>query len=404
MRVAILGAGSAGSCAALELASRGVSVDLYDENDEPITRASLHNEGKIHLGLLYAKDESLNTSRLMIEGALQFSSLLSRWIDFDSAVLSTPFLYAVHRGSMVSVERLERHYARCERAFEETQARLGTSYLGLETTLRWRRMPETEAHLLLSPEHFEAVFETSERAVDPRTVAVGLRAAVRAEPLIRFVGSTRVRRVERRGGSGFRVHFVQGDEAGHESYEQVANTLWHGRLKIDEGMGLAPEQRWLFRYKFANRVFVPLAPDDVPSVTCVLGSFGDVVNFGERGYFLSWYPVGMIGSSGDLSPPDWDAQLDSRVRYDIFQRSLGPWLERCPRLAEVAFTESDVDPGGGVIFAWGDSDIDDPASLLHTRYEIGVHTVDGYHTVNTGKYTTAPLMGYHLAQRVRGET
>ena len=49
MRIAILGAGNAGVCTALELASRGHAVDLYDENSQVITRASQNNEGKIHL-------------------------------------------------------------------------------------------------------------------------------------------------------------------------------------------------------------------------------------------------------------------------------------------------------------------------------------------------------------------
>jgi len=61
MRVAILGAGIAGSCAALELAARGHDVDLYDELEAPIRAASYVNEGKVHLGLLYAKDPSLKT-------------------------------------------------------------------------------------------------------------------------------------------------------------------------------------------------------------------------------------------------------------------------------------------------------------------------------------------------------
>ena len=35
MRIAILGAGECGSCAALEVAGRGYDVDLFDENAEP---------------------------------------------------------------------------------------------------------------------------------------------------------------------------------------------------------------------------------------------------------------------------------------------------------------------------------------------------------------------------------
>ncbi|PYR72438.1 MAG: FAD-binding oxidoreductase, partial [Acidobacteria bacterium] len=54
MQVAVLGAGLQGSCVAMELASAGISVDLFDKNDRCMSQASAQNEGKIHLGYLYA--------------------------------------------------------------------------------------------------------------------------------------------------------------------------------------------------------------------------------------------------------------------------------------------------------------------------------------------------------------
>jgi glycine/D-amino acid oxidase-like deaminating enzyme len=54
MRVAVLGAGIQGACTSLELALNGVEVDLYDKNGRPLAGTSSHNEGKIHLGYVYA--------------------------------------------------------------------------------------------------------------------------------------------------------------------------------------------------------------------------------------------------------------------------------------------------------------------------------------------------------------
>ena len=48
--------------------THGHDVDLYDELSQPIRAASYYNEGKVHLGLLYAKDPSLRTARLMLDG------------------------------------------------------------------------------------------------------------------------------------------------------------------------------------------------------------------------------------------------------------------------------------------------------------------------------------------------
>ena len=59
--------------------------------------------------------------------------------------------------------------------------------------------------------------------------------------------------------------------------------------------------------------------------------------------------------------------------------------------------------GAGVIFAWGERDIDDPVSGLHERAAIGPEFRDGYVTVNTGKLTTAPLFADEVARRLAAE-
>jgi hypothetical protein len=58
-----------------------------------------------------------------------------------------------------------------------------------------------------------------------------------------------------------------------------------------------------------------------------------------------------------------------------------------------------IEVDAGVIIAHGRTDVDDPASGLHARTRIGVASVDGYHSVATGKLTTAPLFGVRAARR-----
>src|SRR6478752_7676464 len=113
VNVAILGAGLTGVGTALELARHGISVTLVDQDEYPMNRASLRNEGKIHLGLIYANDRTLNTARIQLQGALRFRSILARWIGrrADRLRRSTPFMYLVANDSSLSVERLAGHYA-----------------------------------------------------------------------------------------------------------------------------------------------------------------------------------------------------------------------------------------------------------------------------------------------------
>jgi hypothetical protein len=56
---------------------------------------------------------------------------------------------------------------------------------------------------------------------------------------------------------------------------------------------------------------------------------------------------------------------------------------------------------GGVIVAWGETDICDPHSELHRRYEIGVTSLGRFHSVDPGKLTMAPYFAELCAERIR---
>src|SRR5665647_1095597 len=68
MRVGILGGGLQGCCVALSLAERGVDVTLFDRNEHLLSRTAVANEGKVHLGYMYASDPSYSTARMMMRG------------------------------------------------------------------------------------------------------------------------------------------------------------------------------------------------------------------------------------------------------------------------------------------------------------------------------------------------
>jgi hypothetical protein len=77
-------------------------------------------------------------------------------------------------------------------------------------------------------------------------------------------------------------------------------------------------------------------------------------------------------------------------------------------LAQIVPSLSVIDPArlvdaqvkGGVIVAWGETDIYDPGSELHKRYEIGVTSKGGYHSIDPGKLTLAPYFAEQCAERI----
>ncbi len=180
MRVAVLGAGMQGCCVALELAARGAQVDLYDKNARPLTQASLNNEAKIHLGFLYANDPSLHTARVLVKGALTFTSLLRRWIgaDIDRVPVSEPYYYVVHRDSILSVDAVTDHLRACSTILNEEADVRNDAYFGVD----FRRPPTPVASVdhLFDPAFVDAAFETPEVAISAESLAGYVRIHVLA--------------------------------------------------------------------------------------------------------------------------------------------------------------------------------------------------------------------------------
>jgi glycine/D-amino acid oxidase-like deaminating enzyme len=397
VRVAVLGAGLQGSCTALELARHGVEVDLVDRAGAVMTGASSHNEGKVHLGYIYANDPTRRTARTMIEGALEFGPGLRRWLGagLDDVVTSSPFVYVVHRESMLGVEEVETHLADCVRTARELLGGREPDYFGADPRVAPRRLPDAELAGRFDPATVVAAYATEEVAVDPTSLARAVRPALEAEPLVRLVLDTEVRAVTRLD-SGVVVHTDRWDE----TYDHVVNALWSGRLAVDRTAGVVAERPWLWRVKY----FVRLAPTcALPSTTIMLGPFGDVVTYADGGAFLSWYPAGRLGTSADLTPPAWPVELDAVPAKQALEGIVDGLAEVIPEVGRVPGAElADGRVLGGVIYAHGHTDIDDPASVLHERHDIGPATYGHYHSVDTGKLTMAPRFARLTAERVLG--
>lgn len=400
LRVAVLGAGIQGTCAALALAARGARVDLVDQAAAPITQASRWNEGKIHLGFVYAKDKSGQTADTMLRGALSFDAALQRltgrWRPAD--LLSTPFHYAVHRASQLSVDTISAHFAAIAERYRTLRALTREKYFGLDSDFVWERLPDRETAAHYDPRSTLAAFRTIELSVDPARVAEILRQAVSDQARVAFLGGHRVERVDPGPTGQMRVAIAGQGSLG--PYDHVVNALWQDRMRIDANVGLRPHRRWLHRYKLAVHITGAEGPR-LPSTTIVLGEYGDVVDFGDGRYYLSWYPACKLGEWQDLQPPP--LELSEATRREVLDRTLGALARIVPASGALNLSQAKVEIEGGYIFAWGKTDISDPMSDLHSRSDIGIRSQGRYHSIDTGKYSMAPYFAEMLADRLCGE-
>ena len=387
----------------MELASAGINVDLYDKNERPLTQASAQNEGKIHLGYVYAGDRTLRTARAMIKGGISFAPLMRRWIGgaIDAVPVSTPFRYVVHRESLIGAAEVEEYFRACHALAVEEGGHGAPDYFGSDYRVRPRLVKAAERDGMFDAGSAAVVFDTGEIGLDPEALAEIVRDRLAAEPKIRCILGAHVYAVSRADTTPA-VRFRYSGERLSERYDHVVNTLWDGRLAIDRTAGVEPARPWLYRVKHYLRVRAPALASAVPSTTTILGPFGDIAAYESGVLYLSWYPAGMRGASRAIRPPPWPLVLDDEASSAVRRSILEGLAGIVPAIARFTpETMESCELKAGIIVAWGETDIRDPASGLHERHAIGPASYGRYHTVETGKLTMAPLFGKMVADRIR---
>lgn len=398
--IAVIGAGMVGCLVALDIAERGYSVVLFEKEHDVMQRASLVNEGKIHLGYVYGADASFRTAKTMIDDGLRFRPLLERWMkpqQFE-ACLTDRFHYIVPPDSMLSLTEITAHFARVDAYLAEQENRLNLTYLGLTSQFDNydKPLPKMHGHLL----------PTREAGIWPTGIAKAIASSVKAHPRIQLVLGMSVDRVKPEG-KAWSVLSKDRCQKPEGPFDVVVNAAWADRRNIDRKSGFAAADRFFTRFKFgvilenATRAFDGALPING---TGTLGAYGDSVYYPQNdSLYCSWYPVGMCYTSSDdelnFTLPA-DDHSDGLMRQTwagyatidpAYEALLDPQTQLKARLI------------GDFIVANGQSDIIDPASKLHERWVHGPRALgDGYWSIDTGKYSSAPRCAAQCVDAILG--
>jgi FAD dependent oxidoreductase len=397
--VAIVGCGIVGALAALSLAESGRNVVVFESQPEPLSRASRVNEGKIHLGYVYANDPSLRTARRMIAGALSFRMLLERWIEsaeFDQLV-TDGFDYVVPPSSQRTPDEIRHHFTAVASLVREAEAKSGLRYLDHPDSARWS---ELNAHCYAENEA-SACFETNERAVDTRRIAQTLARCLNAHPRIEVVTNSPVVSIEPDRG-GWKVRGKGLAPVG--PFVTVINASWQGRRALDARSGFPDPSAWMTRFKCSLDFQLPAdwAPaEHIKNFTAILGTFGDCLIYPTGRAYLSWYPAGLVMAETSVEPGE--PVIPDELKSLILQESLSELAKIQPSVSALSAFCGPKNVAGGFIVALGRTDIADPRSGLHERHRVGVtRLADGYFSVDPGKYTLAPLVADECVSQVLG--
>ena len=375
MRVGVLGGGLQGCSIALALADRGVKVTLFDKNNALLSRAATANEGKIHLGYMYAGDPTLSTAKMMMQGALSFAPFLERHLGCPAQafLVSVPATYIVHRDSQHSADDICEYLNSVHTLINEAAEGRAQAYFGSDLGAPLRVWSGAEKETQFDPAIALAAISTPEIAINPVALAHKINECVTAHPLIEVrCGRTVVGGKEEH--HGMEVHSEGQGGSARDCFDHVVNALWDGRLGLNEKLGFRVGRPYMHRLKYGVSFRLPAGATPPPSATFVLGPFGEVVTYGDGLIYLTWYPECMQAISTDVTPPDWDTYppepLRSRILTGTFH-ALSAIVHALRGLDPSCLPEALVK--GGTIVAWGKTDIYDPASELHRRFRNWCH-------------------------------
>ncbi|MER3387416.1 MAG: FAD-dependent oxidoreductase [Microcella pacifica] len=383
--VIVAGGGILGCLSSLLLVEAGHSVTLIDAAPELWRGASAAGEGKIHLGLVYAR-ASASTRSQMLQAALDFAPIVERAVGerVDWASLtSDPFDYLVMPDSLASTDELSAVY----RSLDEEHARRGRPpYLGLGVDRLAALNPGVDQTGL-------PVFATAERAIDPNLLReVVLDAVARRAPALRVLTGTRVTAVEHLEG-GVRAHLAAGAES-----TMTAAALVDARWEW-QGFGVSGVSTPPRNLRVKSSVTLPAGASS-RTVTLVVGPYGDVVRRSGSVY-ASWYPAARRAHEHRPFPsPDAVAALEEATLAGSAHDSAH---EQLAALVELGLLEPGAEPvsrHAGFILGEGTLDIDSPRSELHDRRGSGVAIAGKVVLPRTLKFSTAPRAAQEAAAAV----
>lgn len=414
-----------GSCLALELAQRGYLVDLYEIASKPITGASLNNEGKLHLGFVYAKDPLKDTHKVMIRGSLSFKGIIEKLTgqSVGTTFDSVPFQYFIPNDSQLTINEILNHFDAVQSQINKTIKSDHNLYIKASEKYYFKKNLSEIHNKFFSQQYTHNSISTNEISISTNVIASILTEALRCQKMITIFGNTNVISAKRLTNEEIEITTINRARTETKRYQCVANCLWDDKLRIDKTAGVNNSGPWILRYKAMLSISAPsIGLDLIPSATGILGSYGDVVNHNNGMYYLSWYPLCKLAERLDddgrklhsdihslpariirkmiAGFPVLSEKISSITHRKFIKDNILEMAKYIPSVEQLIKYGDNFKVSGGVILAKGSTDIDDPKSYLHQRSVIGPVAYGNYITVDTGKYCTAPLFALETADMV----
>lgn len=383
--IVVIGSGAGGATTALSLAKLGYHVTLLDARDQVGVVDNKEGEQK--------KQETMSTSWINPGRAGHGF----HYIDLTTGKMLMESTIGVHRkypGIQIGATHPDTHPLRKGRyfitknsLFPKDQILKVYSQLQEHYRLLVQKDPENQVighpddfFRILDPEEYREVvdiekvdvgIETTERLINPALLAQNIFEEVKKEKNITLLTASRVTKIQYGQDKPFIVVLQDGRSI---MADQVINCAWEGMEAIDQSLGLFDVSvKCTNRLKVLAVVELPMELREQNSMFFCMGAFCMFSNCGDGRGLMTYAPVTNVANyqdskiddigrkflSGKASPEEVKSYGESIIK------GVAQWIPAMAkaRLITVRF---------GVVKTYGDVDIFDPRSAVHSRDYFGV--------------------------------
>lgn len=394
--IAVLGGGIMGCCTALSLARLGATVTLFEQHPQVMSEASRWNEGKIHLGYLYAASRTLDTAKKVLTGGLRFKPIVEQLLEtsIDSWITPQADHYLVHKNSVVGPDEIWDYFERVTDLVCEHPDVNG--YLRDISSSDLRRLSATDVDFDYNAEQVRLATRVPEYSINTTSFADALARRVMDDPSITVLTEQAVQSVGSSDEKSER-YAIHTDQDTFTGFDAVVNALWAGRPLIDKTVMGRTDFTTHHRYRVSAFLECPLDHSYHSSAVICAGPFGDIKHYGNGRYYISWYPAGLLAEGRNAEPPKTPhlSADDADSIVAKIKEGLGDIL---PGAADIISQADRVNVQGGWVYAQASGGLDDPSSSLHRRDKLGLLHHGNYVSVDTGKFSVAPYLAEVIAQ------
>jgi hypothetical protein len=361
-------------------------------------RASNNGENRIHLGTEYNKDDTMETGTKMLEGAMMFDRyieyLLDHKVDWYS-LRSRSHTYLVAKDSLLNTTEINIYFSKLNDIYKSMIDGDPTiTYVGTQPSNLYEQI---EIPSYLNQSYFQGAFSTVEHSISFGPVRKMLIQKL-SDKHVDVVLNTHVNEVIRNGelNDKGRKKFTVVTNSGKHYVDFVVNALWEGRYSIDKSLGWSWWNGNNLRLKFGINSQPISQLKDLPSLSIVNGPFGDFAHYDKEGrMYFCWYPEARFGMrhDQDLEPPEeWQSIVNGTISKEVYEQQISTQEQNFNSmfLPGVDFQFSNPSLTGNYIVGNGRHDVDDSESGLHKRVGHPIKYEDGYWSLSTQKFTTAP--------------